>query len=321
MPSCARCCWSKLSLMLLHGALGAAQIATVAQAASPPPTAAEVLAASSAAQWRTLDPQRLLVLEWPGARVVIELAPGFAPRHVANIKRLARAGYFEHTAIVRVQDNYVVQWGDPLADDRTRMRSLGEAAARLAPEFERKRAPKQALVKLPDPDVYAAGAASGAGFLDGFPVAFDAQRVWLAHCYGMVGVGRDEAADSGNGAELYAVIGHAPRHLDHNVTLVGRVVEGIEHFSSLPRGPAPMGFYAPPQRPIALTRVTLGADLPPTQRPALEALDTDGASFKALIDARRERREPWFLTPTGRIDLCNVPLPVRPVAPKPATES
>ena len=84
------------------------------------------------------------------------------------------------------------------------------------------------------PDPYA----PAAGFADGWPVGYSPKAGWatLAHCYGSVGVGRDLAPDTGTGGELYAVIGHGPRQLDRNIALVGRVVEGIDRFSTLPRG-------------------------------------------------------------------------------------
>src|SRR3546814_676947 len=71
----------------------------------------------------------------------------------------------------------------------------------------------------------------------GWPIAVDreTQSVWPVHCYAMVGVARDMSPNTGTSSELYTVIGHAPRHLDRNIALVGRVIAGIEHLSSLPR--------------------------------------------------------------------------------------
>jgi peptidylprolyl isomerase len=300
-----------LAAMLLAGCATTATDPPGASAgeAAPPRTMAEVLEAAPDSDWRPIDPERLLVLDLPGGPVMIELAPAFAPRHVANVATLVRAGYFDGSAIVRVHDNYVVQWADPAREDPSRRRSLGSAAATLEPEFDRPMAGLGPFVALPDGDAYA----SEAGFVDGFPVARDGDRAWLVHCYGMVGAGRDNAPDSGNGAELYAVIGHAPRNLDRNVTLVGRVVLGIEHFSGLQRGPAPMGFIDEPSRFVPIARVRFASDLPEAERPRLEALRTDSASFEALVEARRNRRDPWYARPAGRIDLCNVPLPVRKV--------
>src|ERR1700683_2502934 len=95
---------------LIQCALGF--LSAAAQAATHP-SMTEVLKASSPADWRPLDPDNTLYVELPGGRVVIELAPRFAPLHVANIKTLVRARYFDSLSIIRVQDNYVAQWGDP----------------------------------------------------------------------------------------------------------------------------------------------------------------------------------------------------------------
>ena len=278
--------------------------------AAPHPTMAEVLAASHPSDWRPLDPDNTLYVELPGGRVVIELNPRFAPLHVANIKALARARYFDALSIIRVQDDYVVQWGDP--DNR---HPTPAAAAKIEPEFDAALPVHMPFTALPDGDVYA----PEVGFSDGFPVAVSRSlhRTWLAHCYGMVGVGRDLDVRSGSGAELYVVIGHAPRHLDRNVALVGRVVKGMELLSALPRGSAELGFYAKTQTPLPLKSVRVAADVPPAQRSNLEVIRTDSAAFAALVESRRNRPEEFFKLPAGRIDLCNVPIAVRERPPAP----
>jgi peptidylprolyl isomerase len=294
------------------GALLAVALPIAARAATDPPatpkaqTVAEVLAASSPGDWRVLDPQQTLYLELPAGRVIIELAPAFAPHHVENVIALAREQYFDGLAIVRAQDNYVVQWGDP------EEKKLPQKAQRtLAAEFER---PLRGLTlsRLPDPDTYA----PVTGFLDGFPVAADPQtgRAWLVHCYGMVGAGRDNDVDSGSATELYAVIGQAPRHLDRNVTLLGRVVRGMDLLSAMPRGHGDLGFYEHPNERTPIRSLRLAADVPEAERTQLEELRTDTATFAAYVEARRSRHEAWFKVPAGRIDVCNVPVPVRPVS-------
>lgn len=284
------------------------------QAQAAPPSSAEILAQSSASDWRRPDPDNLLLMQLPGGAVLIELAPAFAPQHVANIKKLARERYYDGLAVVRVQDNYVAQWGDPNAEaeDPALRRPMIEGKPQLPGEFSRPIAGLD-LSPLPDGDVYA----PSVGYYQGFPVASSRKlgRAWLAHCYGMVGAGRGDTADSGSGAELYAVIGHSPRHLDRNVTLVGRILRGMEHLASLPRGHGPLGFYLPEETPTPIRSLQRVGELPPEQRPAVEVLRTDTATWKAYVEARRNRREDWFLEPTGRIELCNVPPPVRAVAP------
>ena len=298
--------------------LGAALLlaaATLAAAPPPPPaakkplTSAEVLAAAAASDWRPLDPAYTLYMELPAGRVVIELAPQFAPHHVANVVALTRGHYFDGLAIMRAQDNYVVQWGD--ADGK---KPVGEAQRTLAAEFER---PLRGLTltRLPDPDTYA----PEVGFVDGFPVAADPAlaRAWPAHCYGMVGAGRDNDVDSGGGTELYVVIGQAPRHLDRNVTLLGRVVAGMELLAVMPRGSGSLGFYEHASERVPIRSLRVAADVPPAQRTELEVLRTDTPTFTAYVAARRNRLEEWFKVPAGRVDVCNIPVPAR-VRPAPA---
>jgi peptidylprolyl isomerase len=267
-----------------------------------PVTVADLLVGSPAADWRAPNPEDTLYLELPRGRVVIELATRVAPQHVANVKGLARAHYFDGLAIIRVQDNYVVQWDDP---DHHRpvpaaVRPSVEftADARAAPRFE----------PLPDRDLYAAEV----GFLDGFPAARDPRThtLWLAHCYGMVGAGRDNPPES-DATEMYAVIGHAPRQLDRNVSLFGRVLKGMELLSSLPRGSGEMGFYVTSEHPVPIESVRIAADLPAAERTPIEVLRTESATFRSVLEQRRERHESWFKFNPGHIDLCNVPLPVR----------
>jgi peptidylprolyl isomerase len=275
-----------------------------------PVTVADLLADSPAADWRVPDPERTLYMDLKSGRVVIELAPQVAPRHVANIETLVRAHYFDGLAIVRVQDNYVVQWADP-----DHHRPVPADVHLVAAEFT---APKGVDAKgagstfepLPDKDVYA----DEVGFLDGFPAARDrhTDTVWLAHCYGMVGVGRDDPPES-DGTEMYAVIGNAPRQLDRNVTLVGRVLKGMELLSSLPRGSGDMGFYAGAEPVVPIVAMHIAADLPAAERTPIEVLRTDSATFRAVLDQRRNRREAWFKYNPGHIDLCNVPLPAREI--------
>src|SRR6266446_6231684 len=273
-----------------------------------PLTMAEVLAASQAADWQALDPENTLYLELASGRVVIEMAPNFAPLHVANVKALTREHYYDGLSIVRAQDNYVVQLADPNAEKPELARKIQHAKRTLPPEFDRALDRKLPFTRLPDSDVYA----PQVGFCGDFPVARDPKsgRMWLIHCYGMVGAGRDAPADSGGGTELYVVTGHAPRHLDRNVTLLGRVVLGIELLSALTRGTGALGFYEKAEQRLPIKSVRVAADVPAAQRTELEVLRTDTPTFTAYVEARRNRREEWFKVPAGHVDVCNVPIPV-----------
>ena len=318
----ARTAWLSLAApLLLSARLGLSAEPPTAQPARPvqpahpaaaaksTPTMAEILAAAPASAWRKLADEHTLYMELPAGRVIIELAPALAPHTVANIEAFARLHYFDGLAILRLQDNYVAQWGDP-----DESRKIPDNLQTLAPEFA---VPLGAnsFTRLADHDGYA----PQVGFIDAFPAARDpaAGLAWLTHCYGAVGVGRGTDPASGNGSELYAVIGHAPRHLDRNVTVVGRVRQGIELLSSLPRGTAELGFYATAAERTPIKSVRLASEVPPAERTPLEVLRTDTPTFTALVAARRNRRDDWYVRPAGYIELCNVPIPVRLMQPVP----
>jgi peptidylprolyl isomerase len=277
-------------------------------AATPPAkpkTPSEIVAAAPKADWREIAAEDLLVIELQGGRkVVMQLAPAFAPVHVANIRALARGGWWDGAKIYRVQDNYVVQWGNNESDKPL------PAGVVAKPPAEYYRARKGLLITpLGSPDAYA----PAAGFSGGWPLAYDpkAGTANLAHCYAMVGVGRDLSPDTGTGGELYAVIGHAPRHLDRNIALVGRIVAGIENMSSLPRGTEALGFYKERSSDVPIVGAKLAADLPTAERPRFEYLA--GASFVAYLHARKNRQDDFFIRPAGGADLCNINVPVRAV--------
>lgn len=275
-----------------------------AMTASKTPTTAEILAGATADEWRSVDPQRTLYMDLPQGRVVIELAPQFAPLHFANVVTLVRGRYFDGLAILRAQDNFVVQWGDP--DEN---RPLGQAQKELDPEFTVPMDAATPFVPLPDRDGYA----PQVGFSDGFAAARNPQskQQWLIHCYGAIGVARGNDPRSGNGSSLYAVIGQAPRQLDRNVAVIGRVLRGMELLSTRPRGPGAMGFYEQPAERLAIQSIRLASELPAAERLPLQVLRSDSRSFGALLEARRNRLDDWMRNPPGHLEVCNVPVPVR----------
>jgi peptidylprolyl isomerase len=279
--------------------------------AAPPPkllTPNDIVAAAPASAWKTIAPEDLLVMDLAaGGRIVIQLAPAFAPVHVANIKALARGNYWNGASVYRVQDDYVAQWGQNESD------KPWPAGVTAKPPAEYTRALKGLSIKpLGSPDPYA----PAAGFAEGWPVAYSPRAGWadLAHCYGTVGVGRDLSPDTGTGGELYAVIGHAPRQLDRNIALVGRVVDGIEHLSSLPRGTEALGFYKDKAQYVPIASVRLASEMPAAERPTYQYMDTGSASFARYLEVRANRHDDFYIRPAGGVDLCNVQVPVRKAA-------
>ena len=297
---------ASLALGLL--ALAACQSPSMTSAIPPPPpgntpTIPEVIAASKPDEWRRIDPENTLYMDFPNGRVIIELAPHFAPNHVANIRALSREGFWTNGAVTRVQDNFVTQWAQ--AAEPARPPKVG--VEKLTAEFTLPRSVITKFDVLPDPDTFA----SEVGFVDGFSAARDKDSVWLTHCYGMVGAGRDADENSGGGTELYVIIGQSPRALDRQLTVVGRVVQGMEIMSAFPRGTGDAGFYKTPAEHQHYADIKLAADVPAAQRTNLETLRTDSASFQTLVNSRRWRKDDFYKHPVGRIGLCNITVPVR----------
>ena len=268
-------------------------------------TPTDVVAAAPATAWKTIPADELMVIDLTnGARIVVQLAPAFAPVHVANIQALARGHYWDGATVYRVQDNYVAQWGVNESD------KPWPKGVTPKPPAEYTRSLKGlAITPLGSPDAYA----PGAGFVDGWPVAYNAKQGWvdLVHCYGSVGVGRDVSPDTGIGGELYAVIGQAPRQLDRNIALVGRVIDGIDRLSSLPRGTGDLGFYKDKAQYVPIASVRLASDMPPGERPSFEYMDTGSAAFAHYLHVRANRHDDFYIRPAGGVDLCNVQVPVR----------
>ncbi len=288
-------------------------IAFASQAAPPKPstlTATDVLAQSAPSDWQPVDPENTLYLELESGRVVFELAPEFAPKHVANLKALVREKYFDGLAIVRAAEDYVVEW-----EDSDGKRPVKTAATTLPPEFTSASSAGQPFVRLPDGDIYA----PEVGFSGDFPVARDPKthQRWLAHCYGMLGLGRDNDPTSGFGSSPFVVIGHT-RNLDRNDTLIGRVVQGMELLSTLPRGHGPLGFYEKLEQHVPIKAMRVAADVPAAERSEVEVLRTDTATFQAYVEARRSPPLGWYVQPAGKIDVCTVRMASRPRAAAPA---
>ncbi|MCL6741736.1 peptidylprolyl isomerase [Sphingomonas sp. RB56-2] len=291
----------RLAALALVPLIAAAEAPTPAK----PQTPGEILAAAPQSDWRPIAADDLLVVEFKdGKKVVIQLAPEFAPVHVANIKALAKAGYWQGAALYRVHDNYVAQWGN----NETEKPLPAGVVAQPPAEYFRALAGLD-VTPLGSPDPYE----PLVGYAAGWAVAVDTSdsTINLAHCYGSVGVGRNLSPDTGMGGELYAVIGQGPRALDRVIANVGRVVGGIENLSSLPRGTEALGFYKERSMDVPIASVRLASAMPEGERPKFEYLDEKSGSFAAWLKVKKNRRDDFYIHPAGGVDLCNATVPVR----------
>ncbi|WP_017666257.1 peptidylprolyl isomerase [Porphyrobacter sp. AAP82] len=353
------------TLLLAASAALALTVPLAAEEAGKPayPGPSEIVAAAPASDWTAIPAEDLLVMtlapdtDGKPRTVVIQLMPApFSQGWVHNIRLFARAKWYDGISVNRVQDNYVTQWGDPNYDNPEAtgkpkplpqgLKVMGEdeysvlwsnvpsifhhaddLMVKGGERLDRMMKGKEAFRG----DPYAALTLAS----NGWPVASEGGQAWPTHCYGMVGVGRNLSPDTGSGAELYTVIGHAPRHLDRNIALVGRVIEGMQHLSSLPRGSGALGFYTAEEaaKRTAILTVRVASDLPEAPasssgreaqpqaepvsqqtRPKFEYLSTESATFARYAEAIANRRDPFFIVPAGGADICNIKVPVRRVA-------
>ena len=326
-------------MRLLPALALALALPAAAQDTPEPATPASVIAAAPASDWRPIDPADLLVMdlspdrEGKPRRIVIQLMPPpYSQGWVGNIRTLAKAHWWDGTSVYRVVDNWVAQWGDG-EDDEAKAKRLPEGVTSPTTAYEITDAPFTSaafgthfvLNPVADSPAVVGGKVilrdlertHYATFFQGFPFAgYENPHhgiSWPTHCYGSVGVARDTET-TGTGSELYAVIGHAPRQLDRNIAVVGRVIEGIEHLSTLPRGKGDAGVYDDPALRVPIVSVRLGSELPEFPQPMFEYLASDSPSFAEYVRVRANRNDPFYKVPAGGIDVCNVQVPVRRVA-------
>ena len=273
-----------------------------APAASSKPSPQEILDTSPATAWKNIPADDIVVMKLAdGTSVTLQLASAFAPVHAANVRQLVRSHYFDGAVILRVQDDYVTQWGRT-DDDPTKPQGI----VALPPAEYDFPAKGVKFKPLPYRDAYALHV----GYIDGWPAASDGKRDWLIHCYGMVGVARNNPPDTGDSTQLYTVIGHAPRHLDRNLTLVARVIDGQDTLAARPRGTDTLGFYKTDAERTKIVSAQMASDMT-AGAPAYQSLDTSSPTFDTWLKEKASRSQAFFVRPANAIDICNAEAPVR----------
>lgn len=251
--------------------------------------------------WREIDPENLVFMELPAGTVTIELNPVFAPKTVNQFRELIRDRFYDGLGFYRVIDGFVAQGGDGS--------DLGELSDKpnIDAEFEIKWAESMAWQLAQEPDLFA----PQTGFIDGFPAARDPEsgKTWLAHCPGMIAMGRNNDKDSSR-SDFYIVIGQAPRYLDRNMNVFGRVIDGMEAVQQIQRGPKTNnGIFRDDARITRMRSVRLASDIPEDDRKKAYVVDTNSIGFEDSLDDRRDRRQAFFHHhPPEVLDVCQVPL-------------
>ncbi len=270
-------------ILLLAAALAAVAPAALARPRAP-----------AAADWRTPDPESILVIDTNKGRVVVELIPEVAPGHVERLKVLARKGAYDGRTFFRVIDRFMAQTGDP--------QDTGEGGTdlpNLKAEFTFRRDAATGVV------VAASPWGTEEGFLRSLPVIGQAWSwhdmtsdgkvaSWGSYCPGVVGMARDENVDSAN--SQFFLMRQPYLSLDKRYTAFGRVISGLEAIRAIKTG-EPVA--APQDR---MDRVRVLADIPAAERPTVRVIDPAGAWFKAEIQRVRKLKGADF-------SLCDVTIP------------
>jgi len=251
--------------------------------------------------WREVAPENLVFMELGEGLVTIELNPLFAPKTVAQFRKLVQDRFYDGLSFYRVIDGFVAQGGDGS--------DLGELSlVPLIPaEFETELPEDTEFTLAQKDDLFA----PETGFVDGFPVGRDSAggEAWLTHCPGTVAMARNDGADSSR-TDFYIVIGQAPRYLDRNMNVFGRVIDGMDVVQQIRRGPAANnGIIQDDTASSRIRTMRLASDIPEDERLSAFVMDTTSRGFAKLLKDRKNRKQKFFHhKPPKVLDVCQVPM-------------
>ncbi len=268
-------------------------------------------AADDAGDWRKVDPDNLVLIDTKYGETAVELAPGFAPKHVERMRALIRAHFFDGLTFYRVIEGFVAQGGagedTASTKDKPADPEIEKKWPKLKAEFEHPSAGRAGkFTPLGSPDLFA----RQVGHVDGFPTGRDpkTRTQWMIHCAGTFAFARDDAADTAT-TEFYIVIGEAPRRLDRNLSAFGRVIDGMQYVQKLERGDPAVdnGVIADKAKRDAIVSMRLASDIPEAQRPAYEVMRTDTKAF-CRLEGQEEEPGTGLLHPPTPADPGHLPV-------------
>ena len=251
--------------------------------------------------WREVVPENLVFMDLYEGRVTIELNPQFAPKTVRQFRKLVQERFYDGLSFYRVIDGFVAQGGD--GSDLGKLSNVPLIDA----EFEIDWPEDFPFTSVQESDLFA----PETGFNNGFAMARDpaSQKGWLTHCPGIVAMARNDGADSSR-TDFYIVLGQAPRYLDRNMNVFGRVIHGMEAMQKVQRGKAAdNGVIQDETKSSRIRGMTLASDIPEEERLAAFVMDTGSEGFEDLIKGRRNRKQKFFHNKPPRVlDVCQVPM-------------
>jgi len=263
--------------------------------------ASPVVTAQEAMTWREVPPEKLVYMDLYEGQVLIELNPVFAPVTVEQFQRLVLSRFYRGLSFYRVIDGFVAQGGDGS--------DLGELSEKplIEAEFEIDWDDGLNFASAQKPDLFA----PETGFIGGLAAGRDPGegKACLAHCPGVVAMARNDDAGSSR-TDFYIVIGQAPRYLDRNMNVFGRVIHGMEAVQKIQRGPATEnGIIRDETSASRIRSIKLASDIPKGERLSAFVMDTNSPGFEQLLRDRRERKQRFFhQKPPQVLDVCQVPM-------------
>jgi peptidylprolyl isomerase len=282
-------------MLLAAAALAALTTAAVAAPKKPAaPAAAAAPAAPGPADWRTPDPNDVLVIDTNKGRILVELVPEVAPLSAARMRDLAHEHFYDGLRFFRVIDNFMDQTGDPQNTG-----TGGSDKPNVVAEFSFKRSAETPFALVDDQQV------AENGFIKSLPVSSQSMQLaamandhtvkgWAYYCPGVAGLARDDNPDSNNSQFFLMRASH--HNLEKRYTAFGRVIAGQDVVRAIKTGEP---VEAPQDR---MERVRLLADLPPAERPKVRVIDARSAWFKAEVERVKKASPNEYM--------CDVEIPV-----------
>ncbi len=256
------------------------------------------------AEWRKLDPANTVLMTLPQGKVVIELAPQFAPNHVKQFKTLVKQGFYDGEKFYRVIDGFVAQGGPKDGSEKDK------SVAPLTIEGDFSVDNNWSFTLVQENDLFA----PQTGFKDGFALGYSPkeQKAWPLHCPGVIAMARENDPDTGT-SHFYIPNGQAPRYLDRIMTVFGRVVYGMDKVQAITRTSVIEGEAAVDKNDYTpMLSVQLMADVPLAQRINLEVKNTEHPAYAEKLIERKKRDHAFFYKkPPPVLDICQTPVGVR----------
>jgi peptidylprolyl isomerase len=251
--------------------------------------------------WRQVDPDNLVFIELIEGEIAIELNPLFAPETVRQFRKLVKDRFYDGLSFYRVIDGFVAQGGDGSDLGKLSLVPLIDA------EFELDQPEEFEFTRVQKNDLFA----PETGFVDGFAAARDVSenKVWLTHCPGVVAMARNDGPDSSR-TDFYFVIGQAPRYLDRNMNIFGRVIHGMDVVQRIQRGPAnENGIIQDETTSSRIRSMKLASEIPKKERLSAFMIDTNSKEFEKTLKNRRNRKQAFFHNkPPEVLDVCQIPM-------------